>query len=136
MDVRDGDVLDLNELPQNLNMRVVTDPAEVTNVIFYIDGVENSNDSVSPYALKEDNNGNYQPEAKLKRSGSTYTIEAAPFIDGTEGSPGVITISIVDSGRNDNANNSNGNGNANNGNSNGRGRGRDDVLRLNNRVNV
>jgi uncharacterized protein YjdB len=94
----DGDVINLNELASaNLNVRANTNPQQVGSVVFFLNGVLERAENVSPYALAGDSNGNY---ANWTPSPGTYTIEAIPYAGGSaSGAAGLgkaITISFTE----------------------------------------
>ncbi|HVE42831.1 MAG TPA: PA14 domain-containing protein [Planctomycetota bacterium] len=95
----DGAALNLAVLPtRNLNLRATTAPATVGSVRFDLDGaLAYRIESVSPYALQGDNEGDYAPWTPAIGS---HTVTATPFsaagATGSAGSPLTVTFTVSD----------------------------------------
>lgn len=77
MSVEDTAVLDLDQLPPNLTMRVVTDPPVVGSVVFRIDGGAPSTDNMTPYSLTSGGaSGDFTP---WMLDVGAHTTNATPF---------------------------------------------------------
>ena len=99
-----GSVLDLSTLPtRNLNVRANTSPGTVGSVTFALSGAATRahTESVVPYALFSDQNGDYAPWTPALGS---YTLRATPFSggggSGAAGTPLTLNFSVIDSGTN------------------------------------
>ena len=95
--LEDGDLLNLSELPtSNLNVRANTSSSDVGSVVFTLNGSVYNTESVAPYALEKDNNGDYN--AWTPATGS-YKLVATPYTesggDGTAGSSLSISFEVV-----------------------------------------
>ncbi|TGE14053.1 InlB B-repeat-containing protein [Hymenobacter elongatus] len=95
-DITSGAMLDLAALPtQNLNIRVNTSPAVVGSVAVVLTGTQEQvrTESMAPYALFSDANGNYN--GWIPTTGS-YTITATPYAEaGAVGDAGkALTVSF------------------------------------------
>jgi MYXO-CTERM domain-containing protein len=87
--VDDGQVLDLNQLPPNLTLRVETDPPSVGSVTFRIDGGLVRTESIAPYSISsDDGRGNFAPWTLAL---GAHTVLATPYdgadAGGREGEP-------------------------------------------------
>ncbi|GAA3964913.1 InlB B-repeat-containing protein [Hymenobacter antarcticus] len=98
----DGAILNLATLPtRNLNIRANANPATTGSVVFALSGAQTQNqtESVVPYALFSDVNGDYNPWTPPV---GNYTLLATPYSGaGGTGSPGVplsISFSVIDNG--------------------------------------
>jgi hypothetical protein len=81
-EVEDGAVLDLNQLPPNLTLRVDTDPPVVGSVSFRIDGGPTRAESIAPYSISSDDGmGNFAPWTLAL---GAHTVNATPY-DGADG---------------------------------------------------
>jgi hypothetical protein len=95
----DGATVNLYTLStSNLNIRANTYPATVGSVKFGWDGNSNYRiESVSPYALQGDNNGDY---AAWTPSLGTHTLNATPYSEpgggGTAGTAKTIHFTVID----------------------------------------
>ena len=97
-----GAVLNLATLPtRNLNIRANANPATTGSVVFALSGAQTQNqtESVAPYALFSDVNGDYN--AWTPPVGN-YTLRATPYSGaggtGTAGAALSISFSVTDSG--------------------------------------
>ncbi len=97
-----GSVLNLSTLPtRNLNIRANTSPAAVGSVVFALSGAASrtGTESVLPYALFSDSNGDYAPWTPPLGS---YTLLATPYTggggSGTAGTPLSINFTVIDPG--------------------------------------
>ncbi|MFN7117811.1 MAG: T9SS type A sorting domain-containing protein [Saprospiraceae bacterium] len=63
LEITEGTVLDLSELPSDINVRANTNPASVGSVVFELSGATTRRqvETVGLYTLFGDNNGDYQP---------------------------------------------------------------------------
>jgi len=85
--ISDGDVFDIDDLPDQINIKAITDPDVVGSVRFSFDGNSNfRTENVFPYTLAGDNNGNFYD---LNIEPGTYSLTAIPFSGGqASGVPG------------------------------------------------
>ena len=96
--LQNGETLNLATLPTtNLSVRANTSPATVGSVRFAYDGNTNfQTESVAPYALEGDTNGDYNPWTPALGS---HTLTATPFsaasAGGTAGTPLTITFTVI-----------------------------------------
>ncbi len=90
--LENGDVLNLANLPQGLNVRANTNPAVVGSVRFAFQANSNyRTENVAPYALEGDQNGNYYswtPSTGLKN------LSATAFASSNAGGVAGTTLSI------------------------------------------
>lgn len=100
----DGDTINLADLPtQALNVRAeVADPEGATeSVVFVLTGAstKTQTESVAPYAMAGDTNGNYNA---FNFNPGAHTLTATPYSEngggGTAGPPVVVTFTVVDEG--------------------------------------
>jgi len=94
--MNDGDLLNIDEIPDQINIRAITDPNIVGSVRFSFNGNPNfRTENVFPYALAGDNNGNYHV---LDIGPGNYTLTATPFpgvkASGAPGASRTITFTI------------------------------------------
>ncbi|TGE11683.1 SGNH/GDSL hydrolase family protein, partial [Hymenobacter elongatus] len=96
----DGATLNLATLPtRNLNVRANSTGSPVGSVVFALSGAETKNqtESVAPYALYSDNNGNYNPWTP---SVGSYSLTATPYSatngTGTLGTPLTRSFVVID----------------------------------------
>ena len=95
----DNAVLDAGSLPDQLNIRAVTEPVTVGSVVLQLSGPTNDSqtENVAPYALFGDSGGDYR--GKTLPVGD-YTLTATPYSStgslGTPGTPLTIAFRIVD----------------------------------------
>ncbi|MCU7551871.1 choice-of-anchor D domain-containing protein [Chitinophagaceae bacterium LB-8] len=93
-----NDVISLASDGTSLNIKANTSPATVGSVVFNLTGAQNKNttESIAPYALFADNNGDYY--SWTPPTGS-YTLKATPYSarggTGTAGSPLTIAFSVT-----------------------------------------
>jgi len=95
-----GATLDLDALPNALNIRANTNPPTVGSVVFAFEGNANFNtEGAAPYALGGDSNGDYND---LGLTPGTKSLTATPFTGdngtGTPGSALTITFTVVENG--------------------------------------
>ncbi|MFC6223002.1 PQQ-dependent sugar dehydrogenase [Hymenobacter artigasi] len=97
-----GAILNLATLPtRNLNIRANANPGTTGSVVFALSGAQTQNqtESVVPYALFSDVNGDYNPWTPPV---GNYTLLATPYSgSGGSGTPGAalsISFSVTDSG--------------------------------------
>jgi MYXO-CTERM domain-containing protein len=80
MDIRpvdDDEVLDLDQLPPNLTLRIQTDPPVVGSVSFTVDGTFIRTESIAPYSpFSDDGRGNFAP---WTLSLGAHTVRATPY---------------------------------------------------------
>ncbi len=88
----DGATLDAGTLPDQLNIRAVTDPATVGSVVLLLSGCQNvtRTENVAPYALFGDSGGNYNGQSLPP---GAYNLTATPY-SGSGGS-GVAGVSLT-----------------------------------------
>ncbi len=95
MELKNGDVLYLDELPSQLTIRANTHPKEVGSVVFFLNE-ERVIETVEPYAFagKTWVNGqlNYRPMQPLDEG--TYNLTATPYADAQQGGEGGVELSI------------------------------------------
>jgi hypothetical protein len=95
MDIKDGTILYLDELPNNLTIRANTQPAEVGSVVFYLNE-ERVIETNRPYAFagKTWLNGqvNYRPMEPLVEG--LYSLSATPYPDARQEGEGGMELSI------------------------------------------
>jgi hypothetical protein len=96
--ISDNAILNLDELPSELNIRANTSPETIGSVRFAINGNANySLESVAPYALAGDSNGNYN---NWMLTPGNYTLTATPYSEasggGNVGTPLTINFSLVE----------------------------------------
>jgi hypothetical protein len=87
-DIKDGDVINLAELPsKNISIRANTSPYEVGSVIFGLDDIVSfKTENRIPYAINGDDNGLFVP---LKLSLGQHKVTAMPYADANgSGLPG------------------------------------------------
>ena len=97
-----GATLNLAALPtRNLNIRANANPATTASVVFHLSGAatQNLTESVIPYALFSDNNGDYNPWTPPV---GAYTLLATPYAasggTGTAGQALSINFTVTDTG--------------------------------------
>jgi hypothetical protein len=100
MTVDDAAVLDLDQLPPRLTMRVVTDPPMVGSVVFRIDGGAPRTESIAPYSVSsDDGRGNFAP---WMLGVGAHTVNATPFDaadgGGRQGEPFEIDFTLTRGG--------------------------------------
>lgn len=98
--IKAGEEINLAGLPtRNLAIRATTNPDTVGSVVFELSGQQTRThtENTAPYALFEDNNGDYKgwkPEA------GSYTLTATPYTGpngtGAAGTPLTISFTVVD----------------------------------------
>ncbi len=91
-----GDTIDLSVLPSfSVHADPCSDPA-VESVVFNLDGSNIRTESVQPYSVKGDNNGNYTP---WPLNPGTYTLTTTPYSgnsgNGTQGVAKTVTFHVV-----------------------------------------
>ncbi|MDQ4141028.1 MAG: putative Ig domain-containing protein, partial [Bacteroidota bacterium] len=97
--ITNNTVLNLANLPDNLNIQAITNPSSVGSVVFDLTGTQarNSTKTGAPYALFGDVSGNYNTWKPIP---GNYTLKATPYTqssgNGTAGTPLIITFSAVD----------------------------------------
>src|SRR5690606_1770406 len=90
--------INLANLPKNLNIKANTSPEPVGSVLFTLTGAEERNfaDNSIPYALYEDNSGDYYD---WNPTPGIYTLKATPFTaiggTGTEGGSLFVNLEII-----------------------------------------
>jgi len=95
----DNAVLDAGSLPDQINIRAVTDPVTVGSVVLQLSGPTNDSqtENVAPYALFGDSGGDYR--GKTLPVGD-YTLTATPYSStgglGAPGTPLTIAFRIAD----------------------------------------
>ncbi len=77
MELNDGDVLYLDNLPAELNIRANTAPVQVGSVVLQLNDWAKRTENVAPYALAGDRNGNYHAMPAL--TPGHYTLTATPY---------------------------------------------------------
>jgi uncharacterized repeat protein (TIGR02543 family) len=92
-----GAVLNLATLPTtNLNVRANTQPALVGSIVFALSGTgsQSQTESVAPYALYSDTDGDYNPWVPATGS---YSLQAMPYSEaGGNGNPGTgLTVGFT-----------------------------------------
>jgi hypothetical protein len=92
-----GVVVNLATIGTSLNIRANTSPSTVGRVVFVMTGTQSRNitETVAPYALFGDNNGNYNPWTPAI---GQYTLTATPYTTsggGVAGTPLTITFTVV-----------------------------------------
>src|SRR5690606_260917 len=91
--------INLANLPGNLNIKANTLPETIGSVLFSLTGAEERNfsDNVTPYALYEDNRGDYYD---WNPTPGIYTLKATPFTaaggTGTAGGSLSVNLEIID----------------------------------------
>ena len=99
--INDGDILSLNLLPTtNLTVRADTSPTTVGSVVFGLDGNASFQvESIAPYALVGDDNGDYNPWTP---SLGAHALTATPYSEasgaGTAGTPLTVNFTVVAEG--------------------------------------
>ncbi len=99
--VRSGATLDLATLStRNLSIRANTDPSTVGSVRFGLDGKGSySTDNAAPYAIADDNSGDYAPWTP---SVGGHSVTATPYTgsraSGTAGTPVTVAFTVSNSG--------------------------------------
>jgi lysophospholipase L1-like esterase len=95
-----GTTLNLATLPtRNLNIRANTSPATVGSVVFALSGTQSRSqtETLPPYALYSDGNGDYNPWTPAVGS---YSLTATPYTSGggggSAGTPLTISFSVQD----------------------------------------
>lgn len=96
--LRNGDTINLSETGTTLNIRAETAPAVIGSVFFEGDnGMNSRTESVAPYAMAGDNNGNYKVWTPNL---GAYTLNATPFSGssrtGTKGATKTIRFVVID----------------------------------------
>ncbi|MEM6802675.1 MAG: T9SS type A sorting domain-containing protein [Bacteroidota bacterium] len=95
--LNDGDVLILNQLPRQLNVRADVFGSGIGSVVFKLNGHRVRVENFAPYALAGDRNGDYFGLSNIHPG--TYTLMATPYsrrgARGTAGSPMMVTFTIV-----------------------------------------
>ncbi|WP_106930601.1 InlB B-repeat-containing protein [Adhaeribacter arboris] len=92
-------VLNLANLPGNLNIQAITNPTAVGSVVFNLSGSQSTTrtETGAPYALFGDVNGNYNNWVPTP---GNYTLRATPYTLGSggggAGTPLTINFSVVD----------------------------------------
>ncbi|RAJ90878.1 putative secreted protein (Por secretion system target) [Larkinella arboricola] len=99
-ELKTGEEINLAGLPtRNLAIGATTDPAIVGSVVLELSGQQSRTqiENVAPYALFEDNNGDYKG---WKPEVGSYTLTATPYTgpDGTgaAGTPYTVSFTVVD----------------------------------------
>lgn len=84
MEIKDGSVLDLSQLPAEVNVRANTMPAHVGSVVFELTGATTHRqvETVGLYTLFGDNNGDYQPGAF---NTGAHQLTATAYTEGSGG---------------------------------------------------
>ncbi|MCB0324428.1 MAG: hypothetical protein KDD69_12685, partial [Bdellovibrionales bacterium] len=94
----DGDVIDISDLPSaNFTIRADTNPTTVGSVRFKVNTTSNfMTESVAPYALRGDSNGDYAP---WDPAPGAYTVTATPYTlakaKGQAGTALSVSLSVV-----------------------------------------
>jgi hypothetical protein len=77
MDLKDGDILYLDQLHRRLNIRANTSPDQVGSVALKLNDGPVRTENEAPYALAGDRNGNYHAMPQLMPG--HYTLSATPY---------------------------------------------------------
>ncbi len=89
--IPNGTALKLSRLPSRLNMRANV-AGTTSRVVFVLDGAKSFTDSVAPFALAGDTNGNY---LDWMPSRGSHTLKATPYSsDGTVGPTYTLTFTV------------------------------------------
>ena len=98
-DLQNGVVLDRANLPQDLTIEAVTDPGEISEVQFFLDGEQIQSQVIYPYSMSSNyGNRDFKPSDRLVADGVTRTLKAVPiWWWGFEGEHLEITFSVIDS---------------------------------------
>jgi uncharacterized repeat protein (TIGR02543 family) len=91
-----GVVLNLATLPTaNLTVRANTSPATVGSVVFVLSGTQarTQTESLLPYALFADSNGDYNPWSPALAVGN-YTLQATPYTAAAAGATAGIPLNV------------------------------------------
>ncbi|MCB0323945.1 MAG: choice-of-anchor D domain-containing protein, partial [Bdellovibrionales bacterium] len=96
--INNQEIISLEDLPTTaLNIRANTSPATVGSVVFDFDGTT-ATESVAPYALFGDQNGNYTGGSLTL---GAHTLTATPYVgsggSGEAGMPLTVSFTVVDS---------------------------------------
>lgn len=78
-DINDGDVLYLDGLPSELNIRAETVPARVGSVQFFLNGDLVRTENSAPYAMYADDNGDYDSHDEDDFSNGNKELTAIPY---------------------------------------------------------
>ncbi|WP_162558687.1 PKD domain-containing protein [Robertkochia solimangrovi] len=99
VDLTNGSMIDLDLIASGVNIRANTNPAVVGSVVMNLSGTvtTSATESVAPYALFGDSNGNYNVGALPEGS---YTLSAVPYTNsGGQGTAGTgLTIQFTVTG--------------------------------------
>ena len=97
-DLQDGVILDRAVLPPELTIEAITDPGEISEVRFFLDGSLVRSEKQYPYSLSSDRNasGDFYPSTDLEPTGVTKNLRAVPiWWWGFEGTPLEINFTVI-----------------------------------------
>ncbi len=93
-ELKDGDVINLNEVGKLLDIRANINAEKINKVTFHLNGpiTHHQTEEISPYALFGDQRGDFNG---MKFLPGAYSLAVTPYVNGTKGDALTISFAVI-----------------------------------------